>query len=470
MRKYIILLGLIIQSCVGLSDRNTPLYKIEVDSRFGFINKFGDEIISPTYMYATDFNEGVALVVIDTLFSNDIDKFCYKYNYIDNRNKKIFKEDFTLIPELYLSLLKDDKDKVIEYLNKFNFNCGLALNQNEDNKLLYGYIDLNGDIIIPHEYGQGLPFSENKTYVQQSFGAKLGELESNQAIPIFSYECKWKIINTSNESLTDYIFISTVNQPIIPYKNNRSIGFIAISTADEIKYTANLLDENAKIIKVIPNLGEEFSIKLENIGFPKLENAWEYGLYFTRSNDIIAQNAGSLSGFGCNSRFFSASDGTEIPTFEQLSEKQQLELKSMPRFQSYLGSELPITYTREASEDLIPCQYINFDKLSSSWFYVNKHHCVMGTESNVAFHDALPFSNGLAPVKKDGKWGYINSEFEIVIPCQYDYAESFNNNLAKVKIENGNTLIVSYIDKNGNIIWQNIEYSDPQMKEKKEEK
>lgn len=89
MKKYIfILLGLVIQSCLMRSNSDEQLYKIEVDAKFGFINEFGEEIIPPSYMYATDFNEGVALVVIDTLFTNDYEKFCYKYNYINHRNKK----------------------------------------------------------------------------------------------------------------------------------------------------------------------------------------------------------------------------------------------------------------------------------------------------------------------------------------------------------------------------------------------
>ncbi len=477
MKKYIfILLGLIIQSCSMKSNLDEQLYKIEVDAKFGFINEFGEEVIPPSYMYATDFNEGIALVVIDTLFTNDLEKFRYKYNYINHRNKKIFKNDFTLKPDTYI--FRDNKDKVIDYLNKFNFNCGLALNRNEDDKPepLYGYINIKGDTIIPHEYGNGLPFSENKTYVQQSFASMLSELKAGQAISLLEYECKWKIITSSNKSLTNFIFCGTANDNIsttpynclIPYKNNRSIGFIAINTANGIKYTANLLDENGRIIKIMPNIGEEFDADMSSIGLPKMENPWKHGLLFTFCENIIVQNTGALSGFGCSSRFFNTYDGTKIPTFEQLSKKQQLELKSTPSFRAYLGSEIPITYARECAEDLIPCQYMNFKNLGSSWFYVNKHLCIMGTDSNYVFHDALPFSNGLAAVKKDGKWGYINSDFELIIPYQYNYAEPFNGNLAKVKIKNGNNQIISYINKWGQVVWQNIEYTDPQIENRKQ--
>ncbi len=40
------------------------------------------------------------------------------------------------------------------------------------------------------------------------------------------------------------------------------------------------------------------------------------------------------------------------------------------------------------------------------------------------YEDADSFSQGLAAVKKDGKWGYIDMEDSTVIPFQFDYAPS----------------------------------------------
>ena len=42
------------------------------------------------------------------------------------------------------------------------------------------------------------------------------------------------------------------------------------------------------------------------------------------------------------------------------------------------------------------------------------------------------FHDGLAPVQKDGKYGYINKLGEEIIPCKYDKAEEFYNGLAVV--------------------------------------
>ena len=48
------------------------------------------------------------------------------------------------------------------------------------------------------------------------------------------------------------------------------------------------------------------------------------------------------------------------------------------------------------------------------------------------FEDAGRFSEGLAPVKQNGKWGYINEEGDVVIDFQYDRAYTFNEGYAVV--------------------------------------
>ena len=60
------------------------------------------------------------------------------------------------------------------------------------------------------------------------------------------------------------------------------------------------------------------------------------------------------------------------------------------------------------------------------------------------------FHEGLAKVKKDGKWGYINKEGREVIPCKYDSASDFREGLVFVDKDN-HTLI---IDQSGQEIVQ----------------
>lgn len=67
------------------------------------------------------------------------------------------------------------------------------------------------------------------------------------------------------------------------------------------------------------------------------------------------------------------------------------------------------------------------------------------------YDELYPFSEGLAAVKKDGQFGYINTKGELVIPCQYQYASSFKEGLAcVVKDEEDNN--ISFIDAKGEIL------------------
>lgn len=67
------------------------------------------------------------------------------------------------------------------------------------------------------------------------------------------------------------------------------------------------------------------------------------------------------------------------------------------------------------------------------------------------YDELYPFSEGLAAVKKDGKFGYINTKGELVIPCQYQYAGSFKEGLAcVVKDEEDNN--ISFIDAKGKML------------------
>jgi hypothetical protein len=59
------------------------------------------------------------------------------------------------------------------------------------------------------------------------------------------------------------------------------------------------------------------------------------------------------------------------------------------------------------------------------------------------------FSEGLAPVKIKGKFGFIDRTGKFVIPQKYDIADSFTEGLARVAIKKGEKYNWGFIDKNG---------------------
>ena len=68
-------------------------------------------------------------------------------------------------------------------------------------------------------------------------------------------------------------------------------------------------------------------------------------------------------------------------------------------------------------------------KKDGKWGYINtKGEQIVECK----FYDANVFNEGFAVVKKDGKWGYINTKGEQAIECKFDYANDFNEGLASV--------------------------------------
>lgn len=65
------------------------------------------------------------------------------------------------------------------------------------------------------------------------------------------------------------------------------------------------------------------------------------------------------------------------------------------------------------------------------------------------------FSEGLAPVQKNGKYGYIDSNGKVVIPLQYDWCDKFSEDLGQVwKNEK-----LGYIDRTGKMVLSLQDYS-----------
>jgi hypothetical protein len=60
----------------------------------------------------------------------------------------------------------------------------------------------------------------------------------------------------------------------------------------------------------------------------------------------------------------------------------------------------------------------------------------------------LPFSQGLAGVLINGRYGFINPKGEVVIPLQFEQVENFSEELAAAKI-NGRW---GYIDTSGKFV------------------
>lgn len=64
------------------------------------------------------------------------------------------------------------------------------------------------------------------------------------------------------------------------------------------------------------------------------------------------------------------------------------------------------------------------------------------------FEAARDFSEGLAPVMKGGKWGYVDKSGRVVVEPRFDDAETFSGGLARVRVGE----LFGYIDASGKLV------------------
>lgn len=65
-----------------------------------------------------------------------------------------------------------------------------------------------------------------------------------------------------------------------------------------------------------------------------------------------------------------------------------------------------------------------------------------GEMTGPRFGEIGKLAEGLIPVSENGKWGFVNSRFETVIPFGYTSARGFRNGVALVSDENGNRFMI----------------------------
>ena len=82
------------------------------------------------------------------------------------------------------------------------------------------------------------------------------------------------------------------------------------------------------------------------------------------------------------------------------------------------------------SQELASAGYINFKKMFSRSGFINREGTMV---VDTRFEITSPFQEGLACVKRKGKWGFVNLNGDYIIKSQYQEAQNFSGGLAAVK-------------------------------------
>lgn len=99
------------------------------------------------------------------------------------------------------------------------------------------------------------------------------------------------------------------------------------------------------------------------------------------------------------------------------------------------------------------------------WFVLDKYLLIHGYGDESIFDGFQAFNNGLAAVKKNGKWGFINRKIKEQIPCKYDSCGIVYPYLEEVfeyDIQ-GEVKKRAYINRKDSLVWESPIYKSEKI-------
>ncbi len=361
----------------------------------GINDSKGNVVVKPIYDQVAFFSEGLAAVNIGykSIPNQDIFEFG-RYGYV-NRNGE------TVIPHLYSTAGDFIGERAI-----------VGKGQGWD-----GVIDKTGKIIIPVKYEKILRFGR---YYFAALEAGL-----------------WKIFNSNGMLLleTNYKYIAEPSE-----------GLAVVSSTCEREYDINRSSEGyfgyadvyGKVV-ISEKYTEALSFKNSRavVGIKK-DNKMLYGVIDRLGNYIVEPKYDTI--FERDSSMFICGQRTQV---------QYKYSYALINHDGNVITNSPHYYKLESfSNGRALCGVpVNGDITVLKYGYLDTTGHEIITPQ---YEYAESFSEGYACVKLGEKYGYIDENGKVVIPMQFERANSFSEGLASVKI-NGSW---GYIDKKGSFIIQ----------------
>lgn len=370
---------------------------VERGGKWGFCDLNGNEIIACQYEKVQDFSEGLAAFRKDKKWGF-VD--LYGNVVIENQYRNVgnFKENLAPVSLRYAYQYIDKSGKIVistAFNEAYDFENGVARVQHEK---IWTLIDLNGNFVNQSsKYLKIEPFDENGLAIVQMDGRSR----------------YFSIINKKGEKITNKKY-----KKILPFTN----GFAAVQTKKGYGFI-NRLGEAVTDFN-FTNV-EPFS---ENIAAVQINGKWGYidtlgqfilppkynkVLPFQDGFGIVYEDYKSSGLVDANGNFTITPEVNRILAFS--------EGKGLVRNENYQYTF--ITENNKPSKDF--------------------------------FEAALPYQNGVAIIKKDGRWGLLTQQDVIIVPPKYDEIQPFENGYAQIKIK----AFKGVTDLNGNMIVEaNYEY------------
>lgn len=293
--------------------------------KWGYMNKEGKLVVDYIYDEAADFSEGLAWVANEEF-----------QGFIDKQGNKVLDGAKYYVPDAGM----------LNYMFKNGMAC--VVKMDDEGNAKYGYINKQGQEVVPCKYDAANPFSEGK--------ASVGVYKEENADALFPYV---------------YSYIDTEGKVLFSCKEGLKAGDFhegtAWVTADAQQY--GFIDTTGT--QVIP-----LRYYTDEVAMPKFIADFNEGYTVSGMEDYV---------------------GMETFTVYKLMDKMMVRPSFKVEGPVYEGVALnsdnkKFGFIKPDGTQVVPCEY---DYTPS---------CVAGDMISSSYR----FNEGVAAVRKNGKWGYID--------------------------------------------------------------
>jgi len=329
---------------------------------------------------------------------------------------------------------------------------------------LLGYIDMQGNVVIPTIFQQGFAFVDGLAIVQKDDLWGFIDIDGNVVVPLIYEQVHLFSDGLAAVSNTDgkWGFVDRNGNEVVPLIYRQVFSFREGMATVEDNGKFGILDRTGRVI--VP-----------------IENDWVSGF----GKDGIAAVIGDVSVDG--SSFFIDRSGTKIITDARFAhdvigvDTSRVTLATWGVLDHFIEdfapvivwlgepsrevnhrSELParIAFMNRSGEIVHVTDIEYNSSVGETGFLNGIFYVVIGQElalfsiqrGNVTFigmfEGIMPFSEGLAAVRRYEKWGFIDTDGNMVIPMTFQNAFDFSEGLAAVSIDD----MWGFIDRSGNIV------------------
>lgn len=418
-----------------VDDAHARIYQLESkENTVTVYDKFIENY--PNNPYISDAWKNLYRLYISDYNKNTIQEF--KENYPDFPFPELIEQDIQLVGrEMYLYKLNGkygfmDENGLPYIPPRFtyasNFSNGLAV-VTEDEK--FGYVNKNGDLIINYKFDDAQDFMHGRAIVE--IDGYVGLIDPTGK---FILEPKYEDIGSFSEGVfyvqteEGYQYYNLEGNPVFDVLFDEAFSF------ENGKAYVSKEGENGFIGKDGNFLISSYKGKIRHYNDSIYILELRDSMTFVYSNDSLV-----------NGKYFEQ--------IGNLKENRSIVLKDGNY--GYVDGKAQIVIPMELIEFSNLFQFAQFENGHAKKLKGNRYSLIdtMGKQILPAIFTGIGDFSELIPVTKGNEWGYSNRDARLIINYQYDYAYSFENDIAFVEKQSK----IGAINKVGEVVIP-IRYDD----------